>query len=128
MGNTVKKKKAKLMVEMNLNNSTSFIDYGAKEVLTDFSSTNIDTLAMSRNADDYTLCDIFVLYKGRINLNKGSEYFHFVGGKFYKFNNVDITVWKKIRQQALTGNSVGRVVRKELTDIHNDYEVMVFND
>ena len=116
------------MVEMNLNNSTSFIDYGAKEVLTDFSSTNIDTLAMSRNADDYTLCDIFVLYKGRINLNKGSEDFHFVGGKFYKFNNVDITVWKKIRQQALTGNSVGRIVRKELTDIHDDYEVMVFND
>ena len=37
MSNLRKKKKANLMVEMNLKNSkTSFADYGAKEILKDF--------------------------------------------------------------------------------------------
>ena len=41
-GNTRKKKKAQLMVEMNLKNSTtSFADYGAKEILKDFTSSTI---------------------------------------------------------------------------------------
>ena len=65
MANTRKKKKADLMVEMNLKNSkTSFADYGAKEILKDFTSSTIDALAMKRNEIDYTLCDIVVLYKG----------------------------------------------------------------
>ena len=38
-GKTRQKKKAKLMVEMNLKDSTtSFADYGAKEILKDFKS------------------------------------------------------------------------------------------
>ena len=120
MTNLVKKQKARLMQEMNLKGAeTSFSDYGAKEVLTDISSTNIQTLAMQRLSTDYTLCDIVVLYKGRINIAKGKNTVDLVSGGFYVYENVDITVWREIRRQALTGNSVGKAVIKHL---RNDYE------
>ena len=74
------------MQEMNLKGAeTSFSDYGAKEVLTDISSTNIQTLAMQRLSTDYTLCDIIVLYKGRINLAKGTNTVDLVSGGFYVY-------------------------------------------
>ena len=124
-GNTRKKKKAKLMVEMNLKNSTtSFADYGAKEILKDFSSSTIGALAMTRNEIDYTLCEIYVLYKGRINLQKGKDTIKLVPSTFYVYTNVDITVWREIRKQALIGNSMGKVIGKTLVESNYDYSVV----
>ena len=123
MANTRKKKKAKLMVEMNLkNSSTSFADYGAKEILKDFTSSTIGALAMKRNEIDYTLCDIVVLYKGRINLQKGKDFMKLVPSQFYLYSNVDITVWRSIRKQALTGNSMGKAIGKHLVDTDYEYQ------
>ena len=122
-GNTRKKKKAKLMVEMNLKNSTtSFADYGAKEILKDFTSSTIGALAMTRNEIDYTLCEIYVLYKGRINLQKGKDTIKLVPSTFYVYTNVDITVWHEIRRQALTGNSMGKAIDKHLVDTDIEYQ------
>ena len=122
MANTRKKKKADLMVEMNLKNSkTSFADYGAKEILKDFTSSTIDALAMKRNEIDYTLCDIVVLYKGRINLQKGKDFMKLVPSQFYLYSNVDITVWREIRKQALTGNSMGKAIGKHLVESNYEY-------
>ena len=122
MANTRKKKKANLMVEMNLkNSSTSFADYGAKEILKDFTSSTIGALAMKRNEIDYTLCDIVVLYKGRINLQKGKANMKPVPSQFYLYSNVDITVWREIRKQALTGNSMGNAVGKHLRESNYEY-------
>ena len=122
-GNTRKKKKAKLMVEMNLkNSSTSFADYGAKEILKDFTSSTIGALAMTRNEIDYTLCEIYVLYKGRINLQKGKDFMKLVPSQFYVYSNVDITVWREIRKQALIGNSMGKAIGKHLVDTDFEYQ------
>tara|TARA_B100001248_G_C27333840_1_gene432805 strand:+ start:183 stop:578 length:396 start_codon:yes stop_codon:yes gene_type:complete len=122
MANTRKKKKAKLSVEMNLKNSkTSFADYGAKEILKDFTSSTIGALAMTRNEIDYTLCDIVVLYKGRINLQKGKDFMKLVPSQFYVYSNVDITVWREIRKQALIGNSMGKAIGKHLVESNYEY-------
>ena len=121
-GNTRKKKKAKLSVEMNLKDSkTSFSDYGAKEILKDFSSSTIGALAMKRNESDYTLCEIVVLYKGRINLQKGKDFMKLVPSQFYLYSNVDILVWKQIRIKALSGNSMGKAIGKHLVESNYEY-------
>ena len=115
-GKTRQKKKAKLMVEMNLKDSnTSFADYGAKEILKDFTSSTIGSVAMVRNEIDYTRCDIFVLFKGRINLNKGKKDITLVKG---------IHDWREIRKQALIGNSMGKVIGKTLVESNYDYSVV----
>lgn len=124
-GKTRQKKKAKLMVEMNLKDSnTSFADYGAKEILKDFTSSTIGSVAMVRDEIDYTRCDIFVLFKGRINLNKGKKDITLVKGKFYVYENCDIHDWREIRKQALIGNSMGKVIGKTLVDSNYDYSVV----
>ena len=124
-GKTRQKKKAKLMVEMNLKDSnTSFADYGAKEILKDFTSSTIGSVAMVRNEIDYTRCDIFVLFKGIINLNKGKKDITLVKGKFYVYENCDIHDWREIRKQALIGNSMGKVIGKTLVESNYDYSVV----
>ena len=124
-GKTRQKKKAKLMVEKNQKDSnTSFADYGAKEILKDFTSSTIGSVAMVRNEIDYTRCDIFVLFKGRINLNKGKKDITLVKGKFYVYENCDIHDWREIRKQALIGNSMGKVIGKTLVESNYDYSVV----
>lgn len=122
MGNTIKKKKATLSVEMNIKDMpTSYADIGAKEILKGFKSSTIQEVAMRRLDNDYLLCDIIVLFMGRVNLNKGNADFKLVSGSFYIYENVDIDDWKFIRQQALTGNSMGKAIGKTLVASSYEY-------
>ena len=122
MGNTIKKKKATLSVEMNIKDMpTSYADIGAKEILKGFKSSTIQEVAMKRLDNDYLLCDIIVLFKGRVNLNKGNADFKLVAGSFYVYENVYIADWKYIRQQALTGNSMGKAIGKSLVSSSYEY-------
>tara|TARA_B100000029_G_C17304071_1_gene861811 strand:+ start:194 stop:571 length:378 start_codon:yes stop_codon:yes gene_type:complete len=109
-GTTRQKKKARLMQVMNITAETSFSDFGEKEVLTDFTSSTIDSVAMVRNVEDYTLCEVYVLYKGRINLRKKTRDMDIVIPKAYVYFNVDVTDYRHIRSQALRGNSIGKAV------------------
>ena len=77
---------------------------------------------MTRNEIDYTLCEIYVLYKGRINIQKGQDTIKLVPSTFYVYTNVDITVWREIRKQALTGNSMGKAIGKHLVDTDFEYQ------
>jgi|11_taG_2_1085331.scaffolds.fasta_scaffold34488_5 hypothetical protein len=122
MGNTIKKRKATLSVEMNIKDMpTSYADIGAKEILKGFKSSTIQEVAMRRLDNDYLLVDIIVLFKGRVNLNKGNADFKLVPGSFYVYENVDIADWKYIRQQALTGNSMGKAIGKSLVNSSYEY-------
>lgn len=122
MGNTIKKRKATLSVEMNIKDMpTSYADIGAKEILKGFKSSTIQEVAMRRLDNDYLLVDIIVLFKGRVNLNKGNTDFKLVAGSFYVYENVDIADWKYIRQQALTGNSMGKAIGKTLVNSSYEY-------
>ena len=58
---------------------------------------------------------------GRVNLNKGNADFKLVAGSFYVYENVDIADWKYIRQQALTGNSMGKAIGKSLVSSSYEY-------
>jgi len=122
-GDTRKKTKGKLVQIMNIDSSkTSFSDFGEKELVKGFVSSQVDAIGMERNFQDYTLCTVYVIFNSRINIQPNKHGIKCVLGNVYAYYNVDINDWGYLRGQAMRGNSMGKAVGKTLKDSHYEYE------
>jgi len=111
-GTTKLKVKATLTKTVSelFNSKTS--DIAKVETLNRIDSTMIQSVSMTRQDEDFTLCEVSVMFKG--SFRKNGTFLRV--GSVYIYQNVDVSDWLGVRSQALRGNSVGKAIGKYLID------------